>query len=177
VRVKKDLLVGEWAVLALLCERPAHGYAIAALMAPAGNVGEIWSLNEQLTYRALRSLQSLGLVEVSAITAGDAAPRRTELVATTQAKRLVTRWLRTPERRIRDMRPNLLLKIHLLRRRNRSTLPLLHAQLVLLVDTLARLEAVESSDVQPAALINAWRRATATAALSFVEDTIAESDA
>lgn len=176
VRVKKDLLVGEWAVLALLCERPAHGYAIAALMAPDGNVGEIWSLNEQLTYRALRSLRALGLVEVSAVTSGRAAPRRTELSATTDAKRLVSRWLRTPERRVREMRPNLLLKIHLLRRRGRSTLPLLQAQHALLQNTLAKLDAAGPPDTQPAELIDAWRRATAAAALGFVEEALARDD-
>ena len=73
MRTKKDLLVGEWAVLALLCERPAHGYAIAALMAPGGDVGQIWSLTEQLTYRALRTLQQQGLAEVSAVKAGGRA--------------------------------------------------------------------------------------------------------
>ena len=179
MRTKKELLVGEWAVLALLCERPAHGYAIAALMAPGGDVGQIWSLSQQLTYRALRTLQTLGLVEVAGVTPGAAAPRRTELTATTDAKRMVSRWLRTPEQRIREMRPNLLLKLHLLRRRNRSPLSLLDAQRIVLVDALGQLETTAAGrDAQPAALIDAWRRALAAAALSFVEETIArERDA
>lgn len=177
MRTKKELLVGEWAVLALLCERPAHGYAIAALMAPDGDVGEIWSLSQQLTYRALRTLQSLGLVEVSAVTPGAAAPRRTELTATTAAKRMVSRWLRTPERRIREMRPNLLLKLHLLRRRGRSPLALLEAQRDVLLDALAQLEAAGPREQQPAALIDAWRRALAAAALDFVEEAIQREQA
>lgn len=173
MRTKKDLLVGEWAVLALLCERPAHGYAIAALMAPDGDVGQIWSLSQQLTYRALRTLQQQGLVQVSAITPGAAAPSRTELVATTEAKRMVSRWLKAPERRIRELRPNLLLKLHLLARRGRSRLPLLEAQRALLLDTLAELGRAGPDEPQPAALVDAWRRAMAGAALGFVEETIA----
>ncbi|MGB2709961.1 MAG: PadR family transcriptional regulator [Conexibacter sp.] len=174
MRRKQELLVGEWAVLALLCERPLHGYAIAGLMAPDGEVGQIWSLSQQLTYRTLRGLQSLGLAEVSAVTPGSAAPRRTEWTATTAAKRSVARWLRTPERRIRELRPNLLLKLHLLHRRGRSPLPLLRAQRDLLVDTLEQLDAAGAdTDVQPTALIVAWRRAMAAAALEFVEQTLA----
>ncbi len=175
MRTKKDLLPGEWAVLALLCERPAHGYAIAATMAPDGDVGEIWSLSEQLTYKTLRTLQTLGYVEVSAVKTGDGAPRRTELTATPDAKRMVTRWLRTPERHIRDLRPNLLLKLHLLHRRGRSPLPLLEAQRDLLARTIAQLDG-DSSDREPTTLLNRWRRTMAVAARTFVEETIARRD-
>jgi DNA-binding PadR family transcriptional regulator len=176
MRTKKDLLVGEWAVLALLCERPAHGYALAALMAPDGDVGQIWSLSEQLTYRALRTLRAQGLAEVSAIRPGNAAPRRTELTATADAKRMVSRWLRTPEPRIRELRPNLLLKLHLLHRRGRSPLPLLRAQQTLLARTLAELESAHATD-EPAALIGAWRQTMAVAALAFVEEGLARERA
>jgi DNA-binding PadR family transcriptional regulator len=174
VRRKQELLVGEWAVLALLCERPAHGYAIAAAMAPDGDVGQIWSLSQQLTYRALRTLESLELVEVSAVTAGDAGPRRTELRATPHARRMVARWLGAPERRIRDMRPNLLLKLHLLHRRGRSPLALLEAQRTLLVGAIAQLQAAPAG-AEPAALLHAWRRTMATAALAFVDERIAQT--
>lgn len=171
MRTKRDLLPGEWAVLALLCERPAHGYAIAATMAPDGDVGEIWSLSEQLTYKTLRTLRTLGYAEVSAVTAGSGAPRRTVLSATPTGKRLVTRWLRTPERHIRDLRPNLLLKLHLLHRRGQSPLPLLEAQRDLLADTIARLDAAPAAR-EPTALLTSWRRTMAAAAKDFVEDAI-----
>ena len=174
MRTKKELLVGEWAVLALLCERPAHGYAIAALMAPDGDVGEIWALSEQLTYRALGTLRRQGLVEVSAVKAGRAAPRRTELTATTGAKRMVSGWLRRPEPRIRELRPNLLLKLHLLHRRGRSPLPLLHAQHVLLTDAVAALDGTRA-ETEPTALVDEWRRTMIAAALTFVEGRIARA--
>lgn len=174
MRTKRDLLPGEWAILALLCERPAHGYAIAATMAPDGDVGEIWALSEQLAYKALRTLRTLGYVEVSAVRAGAGGPRRTELVATPEGKRLVTRWLRTPERRIRDLRPNLLLKLHLLHRRRRSPLPLLEAQRDLLARTIAQLDADPAAH-EPTVLLNRWRRTMATAAKDFVEDAIART--
>jgi DNA-binding PadR family transcriptional regulator len=176
VRTKKELLPGEWAVLALLCERPAHGYAIAALMAPEGDVGEIWSLSEQLTYKTLRTLQTLGYVEVSAVKSGNGAPRRTELTATPEGKRLVTRWLRTPERHIRDLRPNLLLKLHLLQRRGRSPLPLLEAQRDLLSRTIAAFDADDTTR-EPTLLLKRWRRTMAAAAQVFVEEMLSRDEA
>jgi len=38
-RARDELTVGEWAVLALLGEQPAHGFALARAMAPDGEVG------------------------------------------------------------------------------------------------------------------------------------------
>ena len=73
---------------------------------------------------------------------------------------MVSRWLRTPERHIRDLRPNLLLKLYLLDRRRRSPLPLLEAQRELLAQTIARLEA-DGTDREPTALLNRWRRTMA----------------
>ena len=95
-----------------------------------------------------------------------------EMVATTDAKRMVSRWLRTPEPHIRDLRPNLLLKLYLLDRRGRSPLPLLEAQQRQLAQTIARLDADET-DHEPTALLNRWRLTMAAAAKAFVEDALA----
>lgn len=138
---------------------------------PTATSARFWSLSEQLTYRTLRSLRTLGHVEVGAVKPGAGGPRRTELVATPAAKRMVSRWLRTPERRIRDLRPNLLLKLHLLHRRGRSPLALLEAQRDLLGRTIAELDADDSRH-EPTALLNHWRRTMAVAALTFVDEAI-----
>ncbi len=53
MRVKRDLLAGDWAVVALLCEEPRHGYALASLMAPDGEIGRVWSLRRPMTGAAL----------------------------------------------------------------------------------------------------------------------------
>jgi DNA-binding PadR family transcriptional regulator len=184
VRRKQDLLVGEWAVLALLCERPLHGYAVHATMAPDGDLGRIWSLGQPLTYRTLDVLRSLGLVEVAAVKPGARAPQRTELVATAAAKRMVARWLRTPEPHVRDLRSSLLLKVQFLRRRGRSPVALLEAQRELLAEQAAALaEPVEatgsftatlpSGDGEADALVRRWRWTMTDAALRFVDETLA----
>lgn len=178
MRRKDELLIGEWAVLALLCERPAHGYAVGAAMAPHGELGQIWSLGQPLTYRTLQVLKSWGLIEVAAIKPGDQAPQRTELQATPNAKRMVTRWLETPEPHVRDMRSSLLMKIHLLRRRGRSPAKLLIAQRELLATQADALGTPAADESDPNALVRRWRLTMTRAALEFVEDALErESDA
>jgi DNA-binding PadR family transcriptional regulator len=170
VRTKKQLLAGEWAVLALLCERPAHGYAIAAAMAPGGEIGKVWSLGNALTYRALNVLRQLELVEVDAITPGDRAPSRRRLKATAAGKRMVTRWLKTPDDHVRDLRSSLILKLSFLQRHGRPTQPLLSAQRDVLAATVAVFEArIAAAPDDPEALLLRWRWTMATAALRFVE--------
>lgn len=168
MRTKKELLTGEWAVLALLCEHPAHGYALATAMAPDGEIGRIWSLGQPLVYRALEVLRSAELIEVAAITPGDRAPRRIQFTATARAKRMVTRWLTTPEPHVRDLRSNLLLKLTFLQRRGRSPLRLLEGQRDLLADRTAALANVDGRG----GLVEQWRWTMADAALRFVDEAI-----
>ncbi len=160
-------------MLALLCERPAHGYAIAAAMAPEGEIGQIWSLGQPLTYRALQVLQRLELVEVSGEKAGRSAPRRTELRATARARRLVADWLGAPAQRPRDLRSELLLKLAFTRRRRRPLAPLLQAQRALLEARVAAL-AEEQRDA-PATLADVirWRSISAEAGIRFVDELLA----
>ena len=44
-----------WArtVLAILSERPAHGFAIARLTAPGGDLGRIWQIPRPVIYRSM----------------------------------------------------------------------------------------------------------------------------
>jgi DNA-binding PadR family transcriptional regulator len=172
VRRKQELLVGEWAVLALLCERPAHGYAIAAAMAPDGELGAIWSLGQALTYRTLRVLRSLDLIEVAAVKPGEQAPQRVEFQATAKGKRMVTRWLARPEPHVRDLRSSLLLKVHLLHRRGRSPIELLVAQRELLAGQAKALAVAEQSDSAAGALVRRWRCTMTDAALRFLDETL-----
>lgn len=170
MRTKRELSSGEWAVLALLCERPAHGYAIAAAMAPDGEIGQIWSLRQPLAYRALQVLQRLELVEVSAERAGRSAPRRTELRATARARRAVADWLAAPVQRPRDLRSELLLKLAFLRRARRSRAPLLCAQREVLERRVAELER-EQAEAAPALHdVIRWRAISAEAGIRFVDE-------
>ena len=172
MRRKRDLTVGEWAVLALLCERPMHGYALGLAMAADGELGQIWSLKRPLAYRALKVLESMELIEVAAVLPGRQAPDRTELHATPTAERMVARWLETPEPHVRDLRSALLLKLQLLHRRGRSPIALLTAQRELL-STQAEALAGDAGHGRPDALVQHWRRTMTEAALRFVDERLA----
>ncbi|HEY4280986.1 MAG TPA: PadR family transcriptional regulator [Conexibacter sp.] len=170
MRTKRALSLGEWAVLALLSERPMHGYAVAATMAKDGEVGAIWSLGQPLTYRALTVLQTLELVEVSGETPGDRAPRRTELRATERGRELLESWLAAPAQRPRDLRSELLLKVALLRRRGDSLAPLLRAQHDVLIERMSELEGEQAAASGTRVDVVRMRWLTADAGLRFVDE-------
>ena len=51
--VMTSLPLAENTVLALLSERPAHGFAIARLTAPEGELGRIWHIPRPVVYRSI----------------------------------------------------------------------------------------------------------------------------
>ena len=127
-RSRSDLTAGEWAVLALLAEEPSHGFAIARVMAPAGEVGRVWAVRRPLVYRAAETLTRMDLVRPTGTEASRTGPQRTVLAATPAGKRAVTRWLKTPVEHVRDGRSLLMLKLLFLARRGADATPLLTAQ-------------------------------------------------
>ena len=56
------LSLSEWLVLCLICEKPTHGNAITSLLAPGGDLGQIWRVHKSMIYRAVERLEMLGLV-------------------------------------------------------------------------------------------------------------------
>ena len=177
MRVKRGLLPGEWAVLALLTERPAHGYELATALSEDGAVGRIWTLARQHVYAALASLESLELVERLGEQPGRRAPRRTILRATPDAGALVRAWLDEPVDHGRDLQPLLLLKLCFRRRRGLGLEPLLRAQDAALAarrDALTeRLDGADDDE----RLVLRWRLAMTDAALGFVRDSLREDEA
>ena len=59
-------------MLALVSEGTTHGWALARLLEPTGDVGRVWTVRRALVYRALTQLEALGLVRE----AGDAPSER-----------------------------------------------------------------------------------------------------
>src|SRR6476646_4422316 len=56
-----SLPLAEQAVLAMLSERPAHGFAIARLTARGGELGRIWHIPRPVVYRSIGRLLDAGL--------------------------------------------------------------------------------------------------------------------
>lgn len=173
MRRKTDLLVHEWLVLALVAEEPRHGYAVAELLAPDGDLGRIWRVGEPLCYRAIATLDRLGLVAVDAVLTGGGPPRK-RYAATAAGRERLDAWLATPERRLRELRPGLLLKLRLLERAGTDRRPLLRAQRAVLADLLA---APPGASDATEALLGDWRRAAGRGALAFIDALLADDQA
>jgi DNA-binding PadR family transcriptional regulator len=169
VRVKTDLLAGEWAVLALLCEAPRHGYELATLLAPDGEIGRVWSLRRPMTYRTLTALERLEFVVEDSVEPGTTAPTRRIMRATAEAQDQVTVWLAQPEEHVRDLRSRLLLKLHFLRRRGETIAPLLNAQRIVLARQAEALSPQREQPDELGSMLAQWRWSMTKAALQFVD--------
>jgi DNA-binding PadR family transcriptional regulator len=160
---------GEWSVLGLLSEEPAHGWALAAALAPDGEIGAVWSLSKPLVYRALELLRQQGLVEEAGPASSTRGPSRTLFRPTRKGRTALARWLREPVSHIRDLRPDLVLKLIFLQRAGRDTTELLTAQRSLVAALLGDLEErLEAARAEQAVLLR-YRVEVARAALRFVE--------
>ena len=164
------LSVGEWAVLALVVERPGHGFALAQALAPDGAVGRVWSIPRPLVYRAIDMLRTKGLVEERGHEPGDRGPRRTVLGPTPSGRRLLRRWLAEPVEHVREVRSLFLLKLLFLERQGSDAKPLIEAQLNVLGPVAEALEGRARSAKGFDRTLARWRAESAGAALRFLED-------
>jgi len=159
----------EWAVLGLLREQPAHGWDIARAFAPAGEIGQIWTVSRPLVYRAITVLRELEYIVERGSTPSSTGPHRVLLAPTPRGRQALRRWLGRPTEHVRDLRSELLVKLLLLSRAGSDRTPLLRSQLTLLARGEYALAARvgESSGFERTVAV--WRLSTAKAARAFVE--------
>jgi DNA-binding PadR family transcriptional regulator len=172
----RPLNVGEWSVLALLCEQPAHGWALAAELAPDGPVGVVWSLTRPLVYRALELLEQGGLAEEAGEVSSVRGPARTLHRPTPAGRTALAGWLAQPVPHLRDVRPDLLLKLLFSDRSGLDPTPLLTAQRALAARAAEVLEGeLAGTPAGRARMLLHYRVETAHGVLRFVEAVLAES--
>jgi DNA-binding PadR family transcriptional regulator len=171
---REHLTAGEWAVLALLSEQPAHGFALARAMAPDGEVGQVWALRRPLVYRALETLARMGLTRPVTTLSSPAGPRRTVLEATPDGELALAQWLGQPVTHVRDARSLLMLKLLFLTRRDTDLRPLLEVQREEFARRAANLaKAAEAADRFDRVLL-IWRLESTTAAIRFTDTMLGE---
>ena len=163
-----SLSLAEWTVLALISEAPTHGFAIYRLTAPDGELGRIWHIHRPVVYRSIGRLEEAGLVAPQTVEPGR-GPQRMIYAATPGGHKVAAAWLDTPVEHIRDVRSHLLIKLALLDRAGTDPTRLLRRQKAIL-EPIASAIAKEQPERQGFdATLLAWRRATAAAALSFLD--------
>ncbi len=159
----------EWTVLAVIAERPVHGFAVAALTAPGGDLGRVWQIQRPLVYRALGRLESAGLIVPEAVETGP-GPQRTRYSATAAGHTAVEDWLGTPVAHVREIRSELLLKLALLDRRGSDAAELLGRQRAALEPIADAITAERDACTGFDSVLLAWRQAGTTAAIAFLDD-------
>jgi PadR family transcriptional regulator AphA len=162
----RDPLLGEWACLGVLYDRPSHGWAIVKQLRPDGDIGRIWHLSRPLTYRAVDQLTGRGWVHTVGEESGNAGPNRTVLAVTRSGRARFRSWVRTPVPHLRDLRSELLLKLVFADRYHIDVDEMLDRQRVLVDEHVRILAGTRVDDRDVVAL---WRTEAALAARRFLE--------
>jgi PadR family transcriptional regulator AphA len=166
----------EWTVLVLLSQRSAHGFAVSQLTAPDGELGRIWRIPRPVVYRAMSRLVEAGFITPASVEPG-LGPQRTIYTVTPEGRRAAEQWLSTPVEHVRDIRSYLLVKLALLYRAGDDPADLLARQRATL-DPIARAMQAQQAELDGFdAILMAWRRATAAAALGFLDEITPKTEA
>ncbi|MGA0878524.1 MAG: PadR family transcriptional regulator [Ilumatobacteraceae bacterium] len=160
-----DLLLGEWACLGILCQGPAHGFAVAAQLKPGSDIGRVWSMSRALTYRSLEQLKTRGHIAEAGEEPGIAGGNRRILAPTREGRSAFRQWVHTPVDHLRDLRSELLLKILLGRANGVNLSSTINAQLARVTEFIDSLERT----IDPMDAVDRWRMESAEAARRFLE--------
>jgi DNA-binding PadR family transcriptional regulator len=168
------LSAAAWAVLGVVAEGPTHGFAVAALLAPDGALGQVWTLPRPMIYREIEKLIELGLVAPRSVERSDRGPARTIVAVTAAGRRAVDRWRDEPVDHVRDIRSALMLKLALSQRAGIDTRPLLLAQHQRLEPQLDGLERLRDRAEGFERLLAQWRLASSRATVAFLDAAIGD---
>jgi DNA-binding PadR family transcriptional regulator len=163
-----EMSLPEWLVLAILDQQHAHGFALAQLTAPGGDLGRVWQVPKAVIYRAIGRLLDADLIAPQVTESGQ-GPQRTVYTATPRGREAAEHWLHTPVEHVREIRSHFLLKLALLDRAGEDPADLLRAQRAALEPIAQAIEASRASSTGFDATLLAWRRANAVAALNFLD--------
>ncbi|GGZ93176.1 hypothetical protein GCM10010371_61200 [Streptomyces subrutilus] len=166
---RPDLPLAEWIVLALMAERPSHGFAIAALTAEGAEIGQFWYISRPMVYRSITRLVERGLITAVGAEESDRGPQRMIYATTRSAKTTVSRWLSEPVVHLFDVRAELTCKLLLLQRRDASPARLVERQRVVIDGIEESLRAKEHAGDHLARAIYAWRLEHVRAARRFLD--------
>ena len=118
----------EHVLLALLDQKPMHGYELYQELCELKGISLIWNIKQGLLYALLDKLEGKGYL-TSQLVQGETYPPRKYFHLTETGKSTLQTWLKTPERRARDIRQEFLAKLIMARRYGISeALELIHLQ-------------------------------------------------
>lgn len=167
-----DLSLTEWAVLGVLAEEPAHSFAVARQLEAGSTLGQVWSVQRPLVYRAVGRLEEQELIRQLGTEPGAGGPQRTVYRVERRGRIALERWLHQPVEHLRAVRTELLLKVLLCRRHRIDPSLLLERQQTTFEPHLEALAIPASGLVDPVAR---WRYEASQAVARFLDGLLAES--
>lgn len=175
VTAERTLAPGEWTVLALLAQRPSHGWALAKEMSPNGEIGGIWSVGRPLVYRALETLESREMIETYGRERGERGPSRELFRATADGREALALWLTEPVEHVRDIRSLFLLKLALISRAEMDPMPLLQAQRAVVIPAVEALQRRLATSAGSERVLVRFRLESTRAVIGFIDGLLSDS--
>jgi PadR family transcriptional regulator AphA len=161
-------------VLGVLSIQPAHGFAVARELERDAPVGQVWSIQRPLVYRALNRLEDQALIQPHATEPGEGGPQRTVYRIERRGRTALDRWLHTPVRHLRDVRTELLLKLVLGNRLGVDQRQVVLDQRAHFEPHFAALDLPISGPVDPVAR---WRHESSQGVARFLDGLLSEMEA
>jgi DNA-binding PadR family transcriptional regulator len=168
-RDEQGLLLEDWAALALLAQRPSHGWALGSELGKTGQFGAGWSVGRPLVYHSLETLAELGLIEPVGHERGTRGPDRTIFRTTPAGASALDHWLRQPVEYEHEALSLLLLKVVFADRTGADYVAVLEAQHVLCAEAVRSLRHRRSASSRIEKVVLRFELESALAVLRFVE--------
>lgn len=166
----RDLFPGEYAALGLLAAEPSHGYELHGRWL-ASPLAEVLPLEQSVLYGYLRTLDQRGLLDWEERRVGNRPPRKI-FQPSELGEEFLRAWVRTPVLRLREVRLDFLLKLHVLTLLDpRMRASLVERQIAVcenLRDQARGVAAAEPDSTAFTALFESSRAASAEAALVWL---------
>ncbi len=155
-------------MLGLVAERPTHGFAIAQILAPSGELGSVWTMARPAVYNAVNKLGYLGLVHPVSSEPGTRGPTRTVVSVTVSGRQALAEWLDRPVDHVRDIRSLLLVKLALLHRSGSDPGRLIAAQEAKLVEQVESLSRARDKSAGFDRVLVEWRLSSSKATVELL---------
>ena len=168
------LSLAEYAVLGIMANGRQHGFAVARLLGPDGDLGRVYGVARPAVYRAIERLIEAGLVKSLKVEPGDRGPQRTPLRITPAGTRALDAWLWSPVRHVRDIRTEFLVKVVLIDRAGGDPAPLIRTQIDELGPVVEAIAEQHRATTGTERTVSLWRMRSARATLQFLEELVAD---
>ena len=156
-------------VLALIGEKPRHGFAVSKELETDPSLSAVIRARRPLVYRSINSLVDAKLIRETKTEPGDQGSLRVIYATTATGKSTTTTWLNDTVDHPRDARIELLAKFVLRNRRNLTNQQLAKRQKKLFENQAAKLQVSTNLATDDVRLVSLWRVETINAMIRLLE--------